>query len=75
MPERLSDVSRGDEFRIEAVPDDQVRAQLLRLGFLDGSVRCRRRLRNGPVVVKRNGTELAIGATVADGIRVRSETG
>jgi len=74
MTERLSDVDEGDEFEIGTVTDDQVRARLLRLGFLDGSVRCRRRLRKGPVVVRRNGTELAIGAAVADEVRIRPLT-
>lgn len=66
----LSNAGRGDEFEIDSVPDETVRAKLLRLGFLDGAVECRSRVRNGPVVVRRNGTELAIGASMADRITI-----
>jgi ferrous iron transport protein A len=70
MEDVLSNAGPGDEFEIETVPDETVRAQLLRLGFFDGSVECRRRVRNGPVIVRRNGTELAIGASLADRITI-----
>ncbi|MFB6352983.1 MAG: ferrous iron transport protein A [Halobacteriales archaeon] len=70
MTTTLSDVSAGSEVEIRDVPDGTARARLLRLGFLDGAVECRRRLRNGPVVVRRNGTELAIGAPLAERIEV-----
>jgi len=55
---------------LERVPDDDVRARLLRLGFLDGAVECRHRLRKGPIVLRRNGTELALGADLAREIEI-----
>jgi ferrous iron transport protein A len=55
------------------VPDGDTRARLLRLGFLDGEVECRRKLRNGPVIVRRNGTELALGRSLATEIEIDSE--
>lgn len=70
MTRTLSEIDAGQAFTIRDVPDDDVRAQLLRIGLLDGQVRCRTRLRNGPVVVERNGTQLALGASVADEISV-----
>lgn len=66
----LSTVTAGETFEIDAVADDTVRARLLRLGFLDGPADCRRHVRNGPIVVERNGTELALGASIADQIEI-----
>lgn len=70
MTGALGDVDPGASVSIERVPDDDVRARLLRLGLLDGPVECRHRLRKGPVVLRRNGTELALGADLADAIEV-----
>ncbi|MFB6110530.1 MAG: ferrous iron transport protein A [Halodesulfurarchaeum sp.] len=67
----LTDISAGASFEIEQVGDDDLRAKLRRLGFLDGRVDCRNHLRKGPVVVSRRGTELALGADVAAQIRIR----
>jgi ferrous iron transport protein A len=69
----LADVEPGESVSLSAVPDEDVRARLLRLGLLDGPVECRRRLRKGPVVVRRNGTELALGADLAAEIEVQAE--
>lgn len=66
----LSDVETGERFEITEVPDGMVRAQLLRIGFLDGVVECRTHLRNGPVVLETDGTQIALGASVADEISI-----
>lgn len=70
MVPRLDELDGGSWFRIEAVPDPGLRARLLRLGFLDGPVQCAHRVRNGPVVITREGTELALGASVAADIEI-----
>lgn len=70
MAEILSDMSPGQRFRIASVGDPGLRARLLRLGFMDGPVTCQNRLRRGPVIVSREGTDLALGAAVADSIEV-----
>lgn len=70
MPEMLNEVETGQEFMIEEVPDLDLRTRLLRLGFLDGTVRCRYSLRKGPVIISRNGTDLAIGDVEAEKVRV-----
>lgn len=70
MSEVLADVAPGESIVLEHVPADDVRARLLRLGFLDGYVECRHRLRKGPVVLRRNGTEMALGADLAADIEV-----
>lgn len=69
MPD-LTSLSPGVTFEIKSVPDDTTRARLLRLGFLDGPVECRRRVQNGPVIIRRNGTDLALGAPIAERITV-----
>lgn len=70
MVSTLHDVKQGEAFRIEAVGDDEVRAQLHRMGFLDGEVECRTHVKAGPVVITRRGTELAVGAPVAKDVTV-----
>lgn len=73
MNRDLASVRPGQVFHISDVPDDKVRAQFLRLGFLDGDVECRHRVSNGPVVIHRNGTELAVGNPVAKQIAIESQ--
>lgn len=70
MSTKLDDVTAGTRFRLDSVPDTDLRARLLRLGFLDGRVTCRHRIRNGPVVIHHDGTELAIGRSIATDIEV-----
>lgn len=70
MVATLQDVKQGDAFRIEAVGDDEVRAQLHRMGFLDGEVECRTHVKAGPVIITRHGTDLAVGAPVAKDVTV-----
>jgi Fe2+ transport system protein FeoA len=70
MGTTLEEVKAGTTVRFQAVGDDELRAKLRRLGFLDGAVDCRRHLSKGPVVVARHGTELALGASVAAGITI-----
>jgi ferrous iron transport protein A len=74
MNETLSDVRPGQRFHIGEVGDSKLRARLLRLGFMDGPVTCRNRLRRGPVIVSREGTDLALGASVADDIEIVQDT-
>lgn len=70
MSEVLADVGSGESVRLADVPDGDTRARLLRLGFLDGAVECRHHIRKGPVIVRRNGTDLALGADLAAEIEI-----
>jgi ferrous iron transport protein A len=70
MSRNLDDVAAGSRFRLESVPDAGLRARLLRLGFLDGPVTCRHRVRKGPVVISRHGTDLAVGRPLATDIEI-----
>ncbi|MFB6150245.1 MAG: FeoA domain-containing protein [Haloarculaceae archaeon] len=70
MSAKLADVQSEDAVELVDVPEGDTRARLLRLGLLDGAVECRHKVRNGPVIVRRNGTELALGRALADEIEV-----
>ena len=72
MTPALSTVEPGDRFEIREVPEGQVRAQLLRIGFLDGVVECTHHIRNGPVVLEVDGTQIAIGASIADEVTIET---
>jgi len=74
MGDVLADVGSGESVRLADVPDGDTRARLLRLGFLDGAVECRHHIRKGPVIVRRNGTELALGADLAREIEIERPT-
>ncbi|WP_181685239.1 FeoA family protein [Halorhabdus salina] len=74
MSEVLADVGSGESVQLVDVPDENTRARLLRLGFLDGSVECRHHIRKGPVIVRHNGTELALGAALAEEIEIERPT-
>ncbi len=72
MAHTLSAVTSGETFEIDGVADPDVRARLLRLGFLDGTVTCHRRIPNGPIVLQYKGTSLALGRRIADDITIVS---
>ncbi|WEL20239.1 FeoA family protein [Halorhabdus sp. BNX81] len=74
MSEVLADVGSGESVRLTEVPDGDTRARLLRLGFLDGAVECRHHIRKGPVIVRRNGTDLALGSDLASEIEIERPT-
>lgn len=69
----LAEADPGESIAMREVPDGDTRAKLLRLGFLDGPIECRRQLTNGPVILRRNGTELALGAALADEIQIERD--
>jgi Fe2+ transport system protein FeoA len=67
----LSSVARGKRFVVLDIPQGKPRTQLIRLGIMKGEViKCVERLPGGTVVVEKNRQEIAIGATLAEFIRV-----
>jgi Fe2+ transport system protein FeoA len=66
----LAEISPDERIELAHVPDDDARARLLRLGFLDGRVECHRQIPEGPVVLRRHGTEIALGRALAREIGV-----
>lgn len=67
----LSDVKRGDQFQIVTIPNDKIRAQALRFGISEGAtVSCVEKIPGGPVILKKNLQEIAIGRKLANKISI-----
>ncbi|MFP4015518.1 MAG: ferrous iron transport protein A [Halanaerobiales bacterium] len=67
----LADIKKGERFNILQINDDKVRAQALRFGISEGaSLICGEKIPGGPVIVKRNLQEIAVGRNLANNILV-----
>jgi ferrous iron transport protein A len=67
----LHQAKKGAFLRIEGIPEGKSRAQLLRLGLLEGElVRCLEKLPGGTIVLEKNRQEIAIGFSLASTIVV-----
>ncbi|MGM0501709.1 MAG: FeoA family protein [Bacillota bacterium] len=67
----LADVKRGEKFQISNIKDKKIRAQALRFGISEGAnVSCAEKIPGGPVIVKRNLQEIAVGRRLAKNIKV-----
>jgi len=62
---------KGMLVKVLGVPDEIVRAQIIRFGIMEGAViRCEEIVPAGPVIVSRNMQEIAIGRSLASKITV-----
>jgi ferrous iron transport protein A len=67
----LSQIKPGQEARIVAIPDEEIRSQLIRFGISEGShVVCDVKLPFGPIVLRHNRQEIAVGRQLAKTIRI-----
>ncbi|MFW6238643.1 MAG: FeoA family protein [Halanaerobiales bacterium] len=67
----LADIKQGEEFEITRVPDEKTRIQALRFGLTEGArLGCAGKVPGGPVIVKRNLQEIAVGRNLARNIEV-----
>lgn len=67
----LADVKRGDEIQIASIPDREMRAQAVRFGISEGAeVSCAEKIPGGPIILKRNLQEIAVGRRLAEKIEV-----
>ena len=67
----LAEVKCGEEFEIADIKDDKIRAQALRFGISEGAnVSCAEKVPGGPVIIKRNLQEIAVGRRLAQNIKV-----
>ncbi|HZD40868.1 MAG TPA: ferrous iron transport protein A [Terriglobales bacterium] len=72
----LSSAARGRSFVVTDIPQGRPRAQLIRLGIMEGElIKCVERLPGGTVVVEKNRQEIAIGSSLATSILVDFEVG
>jgi Fe2+ transport system protein FeoA len=67
----LTTIARGRRVRVVEVPDGRTKAQLIRLGILQGEfIKCLQRLPGGTMLIEKNRQEIAIGAALANAIMV-----
>lgn len=67
----LDRISRGEYFRIKEIPDKGIRARILRLGIGEGAqAHCHEKIPGGPVIIKKNFQEIAIGRKLAKSITI-----
>jgi len=70
----MADIKRGNKFKIVDIPDEVVRVQALRFGISEGAeVECSEKIPGGPVILKRNFQEIAIGRKLAEKIIIETE--
>jgi ferrous iron transport protein A len=62
----ICELRHGEYATIDAIPDENLRVQLLRFGITSGSkVLCHCKLPFGPIVLKYGGQEIALGREIA----------
>jgi len=67
----LTDVKRGQTFKILSIPNDIIRAQAIRFGIAEGTVvSCEQLIPAGPVIIRKNKQEIAVGYALAREILV-----
>jgi Fe2+ transport system protein FeoA len=71
----LAEVKQGQKVIIQHISDPLVRAQAIRFGIAEGShVLCATVIPSGPITLKKNLQEIAIGRGLAARITVRPAT-
>jgi len=67
----LTEIRRGQQVRILSIEGEVLRSQLIRFGLTEGSsVKCLERIPFGPVMLRLNRQEIAVGREVARMITV-----
>ncbi|MEC9489214.1 MAG: ferrous iron transport protein A [Halanaerobium sp.] len=68
----LAEIRPGNDVLIEEIPDRMVRAQAIRFGISEGSVvSCFVRIPSGPIILRKNFQEIALGQKLAQKIKVK----
>lgn len=69
---KLSNVQKGQMFKIINIANSAARHQTIRLGIGEGStVSCSHKLPYGPIILKLGMQEVAIGRNLADDITIK----
>lgn len=70
----LDMAKKGQRVKIVRIPDAQIRAQTIRFGILEGeTVCCSETIPAGPVIIRKNTQEIALGRGLARMITVAEE--
>jgi len=69
----LAEVKKGQSFKILSIPNEIVRAQAIRFGIAEGAVvTCDELVPAGPVILRKNKQEIAVGFGLAKEILVEA---
>lgn len=67
----LAEVKKNQQFKILSIPNEIIRAQTIRFGINSGSiVSCDEVIPAGPVILRKNKQEIAVGNNLAKEITV-----
>ncbi|TYO98042.1 FeoA family protein [Desulfallas thermosapovorans] len=67
----LDKAKRGQHVKIISIPNENIRAQAIRFGIAEGEVvLCEEVLPAGPIVLRKNRQEIAIGRGLANRITI-----
>ena len=70
---RLSQAKKGQVVKIARIPNEQVRSQAIRFGIGEGSVViCEEIIPAGPVILRKNRQEIAVGRGLAEEITIQA---
>lgn len=70
----LVDMKHGKKFVIDKIEDKNTRLQALRFGISEGSeIECAGLMPGGPVILKKNLQEIAIGRRTAEKISIKQK--
>ncbi|MFZ5754772.1 MAG: FeoA family protein [Bacillota bacterium] len=70
---KLSQVKKGQVVKIARIPNEQVRSQAIRFGIGEGSVViCEEIIPAGPVILRKNRQEIAVGRGLAEEITIQA---
>ncbi|NLT95812.1 MAG: ferrous iron transport protein A [Clostridia bacterium] len=73
LPVLLADAKKGQTIKILSIPNEIVRAQAIRFGISEGEVvTCDELIPAGPVILKKNRQEIAVGHGLAKEILVEA---
>ncbi len=72
----LDRLQKGQQFTIKSIPDEMIRAQVLRFGIIEGSgASVGEIVPAGPIILNKNKQEIAIGRGLARQIKVELSEG
>lgn len=70
----LDMAKKGQKVKIVKIPDAQIKAQTIRFGIFEGeTVFCTETIPAGPVIIRKNTQEIALGRGLARMIKVAAD--